>query len=68
MVLDSQWRDLERQVKQYGECQGCEEPILEGEEYYEIDSINHERVMVHKHMSCCSQFLNEIAISRIAGE
>lgn len=69
MVMDSEWRHLEREVKEYGECAGCEESILSGEDYYEIRSLStNEIIKVHQHMSCCQQFVSEMAWCRTAGE
>lgn len=67
MVIDSHWRHLEMEVKEFGECAGCEEPILAGQDYYEIQTAN-EVIKVHQHASCCMQFVGEIACCRTAGD
>lgn len=68
MCVDSLWRHREQEKKSFGECMGCEEPIYAGEDYYEIDSINGETIMVHQHPSCCMQFIGQVAHCRTAGE
>jgi hypothetical protein len=69
IVLDSHWRALEQPEPQvFGECAGCQEDIIEGDAYYEIE-LNHDVTeMVHQKQSCCMDYVSNMSYCRTAGE
>lgn len=60
MVIDSLWSD-QREPKVVGECEGCHEDILEGDDIYEFDD-----VWVHQDSECCQQYIANLSICREA--
>jgi hypothetical protein len=71
MIVDSQWRDLERTPKIVGECEGCGEAIFAGEDVYEVNLLNgikKETHLLHQTSECCRQYVSEMAYCRVAGE
>jgi hypothetical protein len=71
MVIDSLWRDQEKNWEVHGECAGCEGDIFHGDEYFELEALNGkkvEKMMVHQNADCCMSYVHEMSFSRIAGE
>lgn len=68
MVIDSLWRDREKEPEVIDECVGCQEDIYKGEAAYKFASITGQTVMVHQNAECCQQFIADISICEIAGE
>jgi hypothetical protein len=66
MVIDAHWKPLE-EPKVFGECAGCKEDIVGGNDFYEIKTTN-EVLKVHQNPECCQQFVAEMAWCRTAGE
>jgi hypothetical protein len=66
MVIDSHWRHLEKEVRTFGECAGCEEDIAAGDDYFLITTPN-EILKVHQNPECCFQYVGEMAWCKTAG-
>jgi len=62
MVVDSLWRHHEDVPKSVGECEGCHEDILEGDDVYDFDG-----VLVHQESDCCMQYVANMSVCRVAG-
>lgn len=67
MIIDSLWRDREKEPEVVGECAGCEEGIRANEDWYGFMLPDGER-MIHQNAECCQQFIADISICKIAGE
>lgn len=52
-----------KEPKVVGECAGCMEDILEGEDIYEFDDL-----LVHQSMACCQDYVSNRSVCRVAGE
>lgn len=63
MVIDSLWRHLEQEPKVVGECEGCHEDILEGDDVYDFDG-----GLVHQDSECCMQYVANMSVCKVAGE
>lgn len=63
MVIDRLWADKEQDLKVIGECEGCHEDILEGQDIYVFND-----GMVHQDQECCIQYIGSISIIKVAGE
>lgn len=71
MVVDAHWRELEREPKVYGECAGCGDNIIAGQDYYEMEAFNGEFLetsLVHQNDDCCRQYVANTSFCRTAGE
>lgn len=68
MVVDSHWRHLERKPKVIGECAGCHEDILEGQDILECNEFGNEEVLLHQDSECAYQFVTNISFCKVAGE
>lgn len=68
MVIDSLWRKNEQEPQVFGECAGCQEDVVAGDDYYEVQLSNGEKEMVHQNADCCMQYVGEMAWCRTAGE
>ena len=68
MVIDAKWRHLEQEPQVVGECAGCEEDIVAGEDFYELQIIVGEKIYIHQNAECCRQYVAEYSWCRVAGE
>ncbi|WP_284037429.1 hypothetical protein [Neobacillus sp. 114] len=75
MVIDSLWRHREKEPQVFGECAGCKEDIIAGDDYYEFVSVeiaegqaHRETILVHQSPECCQQYVGEMSFCRTAGE
>jgi hypothetical protein len=68
MVIDSLWRDQEKEPEVIDECVGCLEDIVAGEEAYKFVSVTGEIVRVHQNQECCQQYIAAMAVCEVAGE
>jgi hypothetical protein len=59
MVIDSLWKHQEDHRSVIGECAGCEEDIVGGQNYYEFTMSVVEKVYVHQNPECCMQYVAE---------
>jgi hypothetical protein len=67
MVVDSLWKDREQQPKVIGDCAGCQEDVLAGEDVYEFDDFG-QTLLIHQKPECCQHYVAEMSVCRIAGE
>lgn len=68
MVVDSQWRHLEKKPQVFGECAGCQEDIIEGDAYYEVELNHGVTEMVHQKSECCMDYVSNMSYCKTAGE
>jgi hypothetical protein len=69
MVNEAHWRHLEQPEPQvFGECAGCEEDIVAGDAYFEIQILDGEKIYVHQNAECCQQYVAEMSWCKTAGE
>jgi hypothetical protein len=68
MVIDSLWRDQEKEPEVIDECLGCQEEIVAGEDVYKFVSVTGETVRVHQNVECCQQYIAAMAVCEVAGE
>ncbi|MDR7237169.1 hypothetical protein [Neobacillus drentensis] len=68
MVIDSLWRDREKEPEVIDECLGCLEDIVAGEDVYKFVSVTGETVRVHQNSECCQQYIGALAVCEIAGD
>lgn len=68
MVVDSHWRQQEKQQKVVGECAGCQEDIYEGEGIYAFQMSFYSKVYIHQTSECCMQYVANMSICKVAEE
>lgn len=68
MVVDSLWREKEKEPAVFGECAGCMENIVACEDYYELEDSLGNTVLVHQTSDCCWHYVAEISECKTAGE
>jgi hypothetical protein len=69
MVLDSHWCHLEQpETKVIGECAGCHEDIVEGDDILECNEFCNETVLLHQDSECAYQFVAAISCCKVACE
>lgn len=68
MVIDSLWRDFEKEPEVICECKGCGEDILEGDDILEVEDPDGETVYLHQDSECTYQFVASFAVNKVAGE
>jgi hypothetical protein len=67
MILDSHWRHLEKEQKIIGECAGCHEDIVEGEDILVCNEFPNEEVLIHQDNECVYQFVAGMSRCEVAG-
>ena len=68
MVIDSLWRDFEKEPEIICECKGCGEEIYEGEDILEVDGPDGEKVYLHQDNSCTYEYVESFSVRKTAGE
>ena len=63
MVIDSLWKDKEKEPKVIGECSGCQEDIYSTDYWYEYQD-GDEDIIVHQKADCCWQFVSARSVCR----
>ena len=56
MVIDSLWKEFEKEPKVVAYCDGCGEEIYEGQDIYVLDD-----VMLHQESACCEEYISNAA-------
>jgi len=56
-------RDLPEEMLTVGECNGCGEEILQGEDVFDMGDF-----LLHRYSECCKQYIENTAVCRVAGE
>jgi hypothetical protein len=68
MVVDSRWREREREPEVVDECAGCERAIYSGQEVYEFTQENGKTVYIHDNLNCSRDYISSQSRSLVAGE
>lgn len=68
MVLDSYWREKEREPKVICECAGCENEIFAGQDVYEFTEESGKTVYIHDNLNCSRDYISSQSRSLVAGE
>lgn len=63
MVIDSLWNDEPIELEVVGECAGCGEDIVEGDNIYQLDDF-----LIHSTTECCRDFIANNSFCRVAGQ
>lgn len=63
MVIDRYWKDQEQEPECIGECPGCREDIMEGEEVVDFNG-----VLIHDDHDCVYQYVAKQSVIKVAGE
>lgn len=69
VIDDAYWSHLEQSEPQvFGECAGCQEDIIEGQDFYEIELSHGVTEKVHQNAECCMGYVSQMSYCRTAGE
>jgi hypothetical protein len=67
MVIDSLWKEQEKEPEIIGTCSGCEEDILVCDDYYHFLMGVVKIVLVHQKDECCRQYIAGASVGVSAG-
>ena len=56
-------RDLPEEMPSVGECHGCGEEIQQGEDIFDMGDF-----LLHTYSECCKNYIENTAVTRVAGE
>lgn len=66
MVVDSQWKTLEKQREAVCECDGCGEDIYEGEEMITFHDGHGNQYRIHDNKQCTYEYVANIGMFETA--